>query len=263
MRTPASMICEGSASTQHELQSLLMDISAAEKTSGPAIKGAGLTGENRNIVNLRRTIPLLESYLEGGAAQEFASLCGGMLQSAAHDPYLYTETYYSIATMILSFLNRTEATQDLLERQDFDGLMRIDDHPDWEAAAHYFENVAALLFVKRHDEQAEKSHSIITRLHQYIKDHLHDDLSLTRLSDVVNLNASYLSRLYKQTTGHGLAEYIAEKRVDKAAALLRETALKIHEVATQVGLEQGYFIKMFKKYTHATPQEYRELKLRD
>ncbi|MFC5407557.1 response regulator [Cohnella soli] len=246
-------------------ESLLTDIPASEKPSA-ALKSAGSTGDNANIANIasqRRTIPLLESYLEGGDAREFASLCSGMLQSAAHDPFLYTEMYYNIATMILSYLNRVEATQDLLERQDFDGLMRIDDHPDWEAAAHYFENVAAQLFVKRHDEREEKSHSIITRLNQYIKEHLHDDLSLTKLSDVVNLNASYLSRLYKQTAGYGLAEYIAERRVDKAAALLRETSLKIHEVARQVGLEQGYFIKMFKKYTHTTPQEYRELKLYD
>ncbi|QJD86796.1 response regulator [Cohnella herbarum] len=244
-------------------ESLLIDIPTAEKTSGPATKGACSIGDNANIASQRRTIPLLESYLEGGDAREFASLCSGMLQSAVHDPLHYTEMYYSIATMILSYLNRLEATQDLLERQDFDGLMRIDDHPDWEAAAHYFESVVALLFAKRHDEREEKSHSIVTRLNLYIKEHLHEDLSLTKLSEVANLSASYLSRLYKQTTGHGLAEYIAEKRIDKANSLLTETVLKIHEIAREVGLEHNYFIKMFKKYTHMTPQEYRELKVRD
>ncbi len=243
-------------------ESLLTDLPPVGRAPGTASKGVHSSGDNASLAGQRRNIPLLESYLEGGDAGEFASLCSGMLQSAAHDPLHYTEMYYSIATMILSYLNRLEATQDLLEHQDFDGLMRTDDHPNWEAAAHYFENVVALLFAKRHDEQEEKSNSVVTRLHLYIKEHLHEDLSLTKLSEVTNLSPSYLSRLYKQTTGHGLAEYIAERRVDKATSLLTETAMKIHEVAREVGLEHNYFIKMFKKHTHMTPQEYRELKVR-
>jgi two-component system response regulator YesN len=65
---------------------------------------------------------------------------------------------------------------------------------------------------------------------------------------VVYLNPSYLSRLYNQTTGHGLTEYISEKRMEKAKALLKQTSFKIHEIARQVGLEVGYFIKLFKKH---------------
>jgi len=244
-------------------ESLLTDGPAEEKPPGTISKGVPSAGDNANFAGQRRNVPLLESYLEGGDAREFAFLCGGMLQSASYDPLRYTEMYYSIGTMILSYLNRLEATHDLLERQDFDGLMRIDDHPDWEAAARYFENVVTLLFAKRHDEKEEKSHSIVARLHLYIKEHMHEDLSLTKLSEVANLSGSYLSRLYKQTTGYGLAEYISEKRIDKATALLTETALKIHEVAREVGLEHNYFIKMFKKNTRMTPQEYRELKVRE
>ncbi|MCD9020403.1 response regulator [Cohnella silvisoli] len=239
---------------------LLTDSDTAEKTTVPLSLGAGSAGNDPVMPSHRKNIPMLEYYLESGASQEFSSLCRTMLQSAAHDHYAYAEIYYSIATLVLSYLNRMEATKNLLERQDFDGLMQMDDHNTWKAAASYFEGVVDLLFVKRLDEKEEKSHSIITRLQQYIQGNLDNDLSLTRLSEVVYLNASYLSRLYKQTTGHGLAEYIAEKRINKASALLRDTSLKIHEVARQVGLEQGYFIKMFKKYIHMTPQEYRELK---
>lgn len=216
-------------------------------------------GGNYILQNHRKNVTLLESYLEGGAKQEFSSLCRSMLQSASHDHFAYTEIYYSIATMILSYLNRIEATRNLLEQKDLDGLMRIEERGTWEVAAQYFAGLAQLLFEKRLDEKEEKSHAIVNRLHQYIHGHLDNELSLNRLSEVVYLNPSYLSRLYKQMTGHGLAEYISEKRIEKATALLRGTSLKIHEVARQVGLEPGYFIKMFKKYVHMTPQEYREM----
>jgi two-component system response regulator YesN len=78
------------------------------------------------------------------------------------------------------------------------------------------------------------------------------------LSKVVHLNASYLSRLYKQVTGHGLAEYITEKKLEKAMDLLKKTSLKVHEIAGQIGWESGYFIKIFKRNTRMTPQEFRE-----
>lgn len=155
--------------------------------------------------------------------------------------------------------NRMEATRKLLESRDLDGLMRIDAYETWETATRYFEGLTRLLFERKHLEKEENSHAILDRLHQYIHDHLDGDLTLTRLSDVVNLNPSYLSRLYKQMAGQGLTEYISEKRIEKAKNLLRLTPLKIHEIARQVGLEVGYFIKMFRKHLHMTPQEYREL----
>ncbi|WP_188993019.1 response regulator [Paenibacillus nasutitermitis] len=211
------------------------------------------------LQNHRKNVALLESHLEGGAIREFSALCRSMLQSAAFYHYAYTETYYSIATMALSYLNRMEATRNLLERRDLDGLMRIEEHETWESAARYFEGLARLLFERRQLEKEENSHAILDRLHQYIHDHLDDDLTLTKLSEVVYLNPSYLSRLYKQMTGQGLTEYISEQRMDKAKALLKQTAFKIHEIARQVGLEVGYFIKLFKKHLNMTPQEYREM----
>jgi two-component system response regulator YesN len=88
---------------------------------------------------------------------------------------------------------------------------------------------------------------------------LADDLSLTRLAEVASLNASYLSRLYKQQTGKGLMEFITEARIAKARTLLLGTTMKIHEISAAVGLfSSTYFARVFKKATSLTPQEYRD-----
>ncbi|GGF97999.1 hypothetical protein GCM10010912_48400 [Paenibacillus albidus] len=109
----------------------------------------------------------------------------------------------------------------------------------------------------RHDES-----SILSMIHQYIKLHLADDLSLTRIAQKVSLNPSYLSRWYKKTTGKSLSDYIAEKRLELSKELLLSTALKMHEISSRLGFsDQHYFFRFFKKTAGCTPQEFREQRI--
>ena len=85
------------------------------------------------------------------------------------------------------------------------------------------------------------------------------DLSLHRQAEMLNVNASYLSTLFKKETGMTLTEYVTKKRLDHAAFLLSSTNLQIQTVAQNCGIyDVNYFTKMFKKQTGKTPKEYRE-----
>lgn len=85
------------------------------------------------------------------------------------------------------------------------------------------------------------------------------DLSLKHLSKLLNVNASYLSSLFKKETGKTLTEFIAQKRMQHAAFLLRTTKLQVQSVAQHCGIyDVNYFTKMFKKYSGQTPKEFRE-----
>ena len=93
----------------------------------------------------------------------------------------------------------------------------------------------------------------------YILEHLGEDLSLQKLSDAVYYNPSYLSRIFKQSTGEALSDFIINARIDKAKKLLRETRLKIYEVSQQAGFESViYFNRMLKKKTEVSPKVYRQ-----
>lgn len=234
------------------------EILLIEAPDGPSAAARQTAEGNYPFRNQRNHVMLLESYLESGENLKFSSLCHSLLQSAAQGKYVYTEMYYQIATMFLSYLNRMGVAWNLLTLPDLQQLMQIEKHETWEDALRFFEELACLYLDQRHQEKEESSHVIVNRLHQYIQSHLAADLSLTRLSEVIHLNPSYLSRFYKQMTGLGLSEFIGETRIAKAISLLRQSPLKIHEIAREVGLETGYFIKLFKKHMHMTPQEYRE-----
>lgn len=85
------------------------------------------------------------------------------------------------------------------------------------------------------------------------------DLSLHRQAEMLNVNASYLSTLFRKETGMTLTEYVARKRIDHAAFLLSSTNMQIQTIAQHCGIfDVNYFTKIFKKNKGKTPKEYRE-----
>ncbi len=85
------------------------------------------------------------------------------------------------------------------------------------------------------------------------------DLSLHRQAEMLNVNASYLSTLFKKETGMTLTEYVSKKRIDHAAFLLSSTNMQIQNIAQHCGIfDVNYFTKIFKKIKGKTPKEYRE-----
>lgn len=111
--------------------------------------------------------------------------------------------------------------------------------------------------VKKH---SMKDYSLlIQKVMTIIDADLTADLGLKRLAEILNVNASYLSALFKKETGKTLTEYVTVKRVDHAAYLLRSTNLQIQTIAQHCGVfDVNYFAKIFRKYTGKSPKEYRE-----
>lgn len=89
------------------------------------------------------------------------------------------------------------------------------------------------------------------------------DLSLNALASRMNVNASYLSTLFKRETGSTLTDYVNEKRIQHGILLLHSTNLQIQTIASYCGIpDVNYFTKLFKKRVGKTPKAYRELFLK-
>lgn len=85
------------------------------------------------------------------------------------------------------------------------------------------------------------------------------DLSLKASAEALNVNASYLSTLFKKETGSTLTDYVNRKRMEHAVYLLNSTDLPISVVGQRCGVQDdNYFTKIFKKYTGLTPKQYRQ-----
>lgn len=85
------------------------------------------------------------------------------------------------------------------------------------------------------------------------------DLGLKTLAEAQNINASYLSALFKKETGQTLTDYVSGKRVEHALRLLTETRLQVQTIAQYCGIpDVNYFTKIFKKYVGKTPKQFRQ-----
>lgn len=101
--------------------------------------------------------------------------------------------------------------------------------------------------------------SLTIRAARFIREHYYEPLDLTTLAERLHVNPSYLSHLFKQEMGVGLTRYITRIRLEQAQRLLRETNLKITEIAHNVGFDDPrYFNTVFKRHTGVTPTAYRE-----
>lgn len=114
---------------------------------------------------------------------------------------------------------------------------------------------------KAEETSAGPGGRIVAQVQQLIAQQIASPITLSSLSDAVALSPAYLSTLFREETGETLSAYITRQRMETSMRLLRETNLKIYEIAQMCGYTDGkYFSYVFKKYTGKTPLEYREPK---
>lgn len=98
----------------------------------------------------------------------------------------------------------------------------------------------------------------IAACQNYIFDHLLEVLSLPRLAEAAGISPVHLSRLFHKETGVTLTDYIQKQRVEAAKDLLSLSTHTVSEISNRLLFhDQSYFIKIFKKHTGMTPNQFR------
>lgn len=121
----------------------------------------------------------------------------------------------------------------------------------WQEMAHKY-----CVMVKKHSSQ--KYSQLVQQVISRVDYDISADLSLKANAEALNVNASYLSALFKKEKGMTLTEYVNRKRVEHAIYLLSNSTLSVSSVGQYCGIQDdNYFTKMFKKYTGKTPKQFR------
>lgn len=105
----------------------------------------------------------------------------------------------------------------------------------------------------------QKYTPLVRKAMNYIELNIGKGVSLKDLAGELNVNASYLSTVFKKEIGQTVTEYINQRRVEMAILYLNTSSMQIQDIAFQVGIcDVNYFSKVFKKITGMTPTKYRE-----
>lgn len=223
-----------------------------------------LAGESKPERAKMKRIQLLGQYLEHKEPEKFFSLYDDIMREMMGQSSVRTgialELYYSLTAIFIAYLNERDLMQRVSSEMNVGPLLSFQGHESLREMGAYFRELAGKLFEQGDDENVQVTNEVVRIVRSYIKDNLSKDTSLERLAQVVHLAPFYLSRLYKQQTGQSLSEYITESKLARAKHLLSHTALKIHEVGSEIGFDtSSYFTRFFKNLTELTPQEYRDL----
>lgn len=99
----------------------------------------------------------------------------------------------------------------------------------------------------------------IYKVKRYVDRHFDENLTLKRLANQFYMNPVYLGQLFKKTYGVYFKDYLLNVRIEKAKEHLRQTDLKVYEVAEAVGFgSSDYFVTQFEKIVGSTPSKYRQ-----
>lgn len=94
----------------------------------------------------------------------------------------------------------------------------------------------------------------------YIDEHLQEPLDRKTLASRVSLSPPYFASLFKQYTGHTLAEFVNRRRIERAKELLYSTNLQVYQIADEVGYKDSfYFSRQFRRIAGMTPSEFRKI----
>lgn len=172
------------------------------------------------------------------------------------------EMYANLSLQVGAALRAAQLSgdADLLMRRLYDART----HADPQAAAAFIEGLVARIRSGRRDDAHTTMCSTVERVCDYVKAHLGDDVSLSRLADHAGVNASYLSRLFKKATGENLIVYISEQKMAYARRELEKPDVRIQDISHALGFfSPAYFSFFFKKNAGLTPSEFREGRLRE
>ena len=122
----------------------------------------------------------------------------------------------------------------------------------------WFRNTIINMTKRNINVAEDKKAELMKKIKKLVTENPCMDLSLTKLSDVMNLSQSYISRVFKQKTGISYVEYVTNMRIEYSKKLLKQTDMSISEISDKLGYGNSqYYIKIFKNHIGITPGQYK------
>lgn len=213
------------------------------------------------------TASLERKFFVAATNYQFSEAADYMLEMLEH---YSRHNYESVHTIKARFYGRIETVYNLME-------IKLDPQMDRSSfRQEFYDEFMALTTKEQITEKIRQFFDLLEENHtnssikqtgnhvqdvvKYIqRNYKNPDLSVSVICDEMKINASYLSKIFKQQKGCGVLEYIHQYRIDHIQQLLVATKLDLQNIAEQTGYENAKAMgRVFKKYVGITPSAFRQ-----
>lgn len=207
--------------------------------------------ENGNIIELRES--LAEDYV-------------GSIGTLAKDPLRQAKNH---AIVLITLASRSAIRGGLSHEIAYSFsdsyIQKIEECRDSVSAMQLARNAefqyAAMVHERKEQQKGtpvREKNPHIRRCKNYIYSHLHDKLTVQSLAAALDLNANYLSGLFRKYEGISLSRYILREKIERAKNLLTYSEYSYIEIAAYLGFSsQSHLGTQFKNITGSTLHQYR------
>jgi len=156
-----------------------------------------------------------------------------------------------MATELDAELNQEEILRFIAEHSSEEGILRGSSVHMASFCCDYARYMSQL--------RKNVSGGVLLEIEKEIRDNYAENLTLRDLGRKYFVNSSYLGQIFQKKYGQSFKDYLTAYRIEKAQSLLRDTDLRIAEIAEKVGYrDSDYFLKKFIEANGCTPSKYRK-----
>lgn len=100
---------------------------------------------------------------------------------------------------------------------------------------------------------------ILKKSVDYINDNIYEKIEVTKLSELSKWSHQHFIRVFSKYIGKTPYQYILQKKIERSLILIRESDLKLDEIAFELNFNSySNFVLAFKKQIGITPTLYRQ-----
>ncbi len=186
----------------------------------------------------------------------FDAVCDGSFE---HFRFSMKRLFISVQLTINELRSHGLFSQDNgMEVEDFEGM--LENLEDRDVLDQYFMGLCHVFKDEVTASRLKKAHRISSRIIEIIeKDYANPNLSLNSIADCIGMSASYIAKIFKDSTSCSVNDFLLNQRMEVAKRLLLSQTTPAREIASLVGIDnENYFYTVFKKKTGQTPNAFRK-----
>ena len=157
--------------------------------------------------------------------------------SADRDTPMFVFTFLTLRIILLfnAIAKKFELGDASLQSYLWNCQMTVRDYSSREQVLEQLHDMAQLVMEEVKKTRFSSGQQLMEAIRNYVDENFSYELTLASLADMFHLNETYLSGLFKQSVGVTFSDYVTRLRLNRAAVLLKESELKLTDIATLVG----------------------------